>query len=291
MLRKKILLQKRGLWKGLKRNYYLRKMELFHFGFLSVRLLDLLDILIVAFLLYKIYELLKGTSAMSIFIGIMAIYLLWWLFVRVLDMQLLGALLGQVMSVGVIALIIVFQQEVRRFLILLGTNTFIGKTTLPKKIFNWNFRAAAKTELNINAVVRACSGMSKIKTGALIVLGRTTDMKFYESTGDLMDADVSKRLLESIFFKNSPLHDGAVIIENNKIKAARCVLPVTDNTELPAHYGMRHRAALGITEQSDALAIIVSEETGQISLAADGKIYNNLSPEELERMLEKELKL
>ncbi len=265
-------------------------MELFHFGFLSVRLLDILDILIVAFLLFKIYELLKGTSAMNIFVGILAIYLLWWLFVKVLDMQLLGALLGQVMSVGVIALIIVFQQEVRRFLILLGTNSFIGKSVLPKKLFTWNLRSSTKSELNVNAVVRACTTMSKTRTGALIVIGRTTDMKFYESTGDLMDADVSKRLLESIFFKNSPLHDGAVIIENNKIKAARCVLPVTDNSELPAHYGMRHRAALGISEQSDALAVIVSEETGQMSLAVDGKIFNNLSQEELERMLEKEMK-
>jgi diadenylate cyclase len=264
-------------------------MELFHFGFLTVRLLDVLDILIVAFLLFKIYELLKGTSAMSIFLGILAIYILWGLFVKVLDMQLLGALMGQVMSVGVIAIIIVFQQEVRRFLILLGTNTLIGKAALPKKIFSWNFRSTVKAELNINAVVRACSTMSKTKTGALIVLGRTTDLKFYQSTGDLMDADVSKRLLESIFFKNSPLHDGAVIVENNKIKAARCVLPVTENAELPAHFGMRHRAALGITEQSDALAIIVSEETGQMSLAADGKIYNNLTQEELEKMLVKEM--
>lgn len=264
-------------------------MELFHIGFISVRLLDVLDILIVAFLLYKIYELLKGTSAMSIFLGIVALYILWILFVKVLDMQLLGALLGQVMSVGVIALLIVFQQEVRRFLILLGTNSLMSKTSLPKKLFQWNFRTTAKAELNVNAVVRACTTMSKTKTGALIVLGRTTDMKFYQSTGDLMDADVSKRLIESIFFKNSPLHDGAVIIENNKIKAARCVLPVTDNTELPAHYGMRHRAALGITEQSDALAIIVSEETGQMSLAVDGKIFNNLTQEELERMLLKEM--
>ena len=131
--------------------------------------------------------------------------------------------------------------------------------------------------------------MAKTKTGALIVLARVTDMKFFESTGDLMDADVSKRLLESIFFKNSPMHDGAVIIENNKIKAARCVLPVTENADLPAHYGMRHRAALGITEQSDAIALIVSEETGQISIAVDGKINNNLSTDELEKILQKEL--
>ena len=263
-------------------------MEIFHIGFLSIRLLDVIDILIVAFLLYKIYELLKGTSAMNIFIGIMAIYLLWWLFVKVFDMQLLGALLGQVMSVGVIALIIVFQQEVRRFLILVGTNSLLGKAALPKRLFNWSMRPSSKGELNINAIVRACSSMAKSKTGALIVIGRRTDLKFFESTGDLMDADVSKRLLESIFFKNSPLHDGAVIIESNKIKAARCVLPVTDNTELPAHYGMRHRAAIGISEQSDAIAIIVSEETGQVSMAVDGKVFNNLSSDELERMLQKE---
>lgn len=131
--------------------------------------------------------------------------------------------------------------------------------------------------------------MAKNKTGAIIVLGRSSDLKFYESTGDLMDAEVSKRLLESIFFKNSPLHDGAVIIENNKIKAARCVLPVTDNTDLPAHYGMRHRAALGITEQSDAISLIVSEETGFISLAIDGAIHYNITPEELERLLTKEM--
>ena len=131
--------------------------------------------------------------------------------------------------------------------------------------------------------------MAKNKVGAIIVISRTTDLKFYESTGDLMDADVSKRLLESIFFKNSPLHDGAVIIENNKIKAARCVLPITENTDLPAHYGMRHRAALGITEQSDAISVIVSEETGTISVAVDGKIQSNLSPEELEQILLKEL--
>jgi uncharacterized protein (TIGR00159 family) len=131
--------------------------------------------------------------------------------------------------------------------------------------------------------------MSKNKTGAIIVLARTTDLTFYESTGDLMDADVSKRLLESIFFKNSPLHDGAVIIKDNKIKAARCVLPVTDNTELPANYGMRHRAALGITEQSDAISIIVSEETGTISMAIDGEIHYDITPEKLEMMLSEEL--
>ena len=264
-------------------------MELFHIGFLSVRLLDILDILLVAFLMYKVYELLKGGTAMNVFIGIIAVYVLWWLFVKVLDMQLLGAILGQFMSVGVLALIIVFQQEVRRFLILLGTNSFLSKTGFSRKLLPWHWKAQTASNLNIPPLVKACGGMAKIKTGAIIVIARTVDLKFYEATGDIVDAEVSKRLLESIFFKNSPLHDGAVIIEGSKIKAARCVLPVTDNTELPANYGMRHRAALGITEQTDAISIIVSEETGQISVAIDGKMHNNLSPEELERMLQKEL--
>jgi diadenylate cyclase len=263
-------------------------MEIFHIGFLSIRLLDILDILIVAFLLYKIYELLKGGAAMSIFIGIVAIYSLWWMCVKVLDMKLLGALLGQFIGVGVLALIIVFQQEVRRFLLMFGSNTFIAKNPVTKKIFNWQMQTVSTAD--VTPIVKACIGMSKSRTGAIIVLERNTDLKFYESTGDLMDADVSKRLVESIFFKNSPLHDGAIIIENNKIKAARCVLPVTESSELPAHYGMRHRAALGISEQSDALAIIVSEETGQISIANDGKIISNLSAEELEKYLKKELK-
>ncbi|CAN5606687.1 diadenylate cyclase CdaA [soil metagenome] len=264
-------------------------MELFHLGFLSIRLLDILDILIVAFLLFKIYQLLKGGTAMNIFIGIVAIYVLWWLFVKILDMQLLGAILGQFMSVGVLALIIVFQQEVRRFLLILGSNSFTGKDSITRKIMPWNWKVQPKTPPNLAPVVKACQSMSKNKTGAIIVIARSTDLKFYESTGDLMDADVSKRLLESIFFKNSPMHDGAVIIENNKIRAARCVLPVTENTDLPAHYGMRHRAALGITEQSDAISIIVSEETGSISLAIDGKIHSNLTTDELERLLMKEL--
>ncbi len=264
-------------------------MELFHVGFISVRLLDIIDILIVAFLLYKIYQLLKGGTAMNIFVGIVSMYVIWFLFVKILDMQLLGAILGQFMSVGVLALIIVFQQEVRRFLLVLGSNSFAGKDSFTRKLLPWNWNSTPATAPNIIPIVKACAGMAKTKTGAIIVLARTSDLKFFQDTGDLMDADVSKRLLESIFFKNSPLHDGAVIIENNKIKAARCVLPVTENTDLPAQYGMRHRAALGITEQSDAISIIVSEETGLISVAIEGSIHANLSPEELERILEKEM--
>lgn len=264
-------------------------MEIFNIGFLPVRFLDLLDILLVAFLLYKLYELLKGGVAMNIFIGLVAIYLLWWLCVKILDMQLIGALLGQFIGVGVIALIIVFQQEVRRFLILLGTNSFLANNSFTRRIFNWNFQFQTQTEIDITPIVKACTNMSKNRTGAIIVIARNTDLKFYASTGDTMDAEVSKRLIESIFFKNSPMHDGAIIISENKIKAARCVLPVTDNPDLPANYGMRHRAALGISEQSDGLAIIVSEETGAISVARDGELTADVSPEELEMILKKEL--
>lgn len=264
-------------------------MEIFHLDFLSIRLLDILDILLVGFLLFKIYQLLKGGTAMNIFIGIVAIYILWWLFVKILDMQLLGALLGQFMSVGVLALIIVFQQEVRRFLLMLGSNNLTGKDSILRKIGTWNFQSGVAESVNLTPVIKACASMSKNKTGAIIVLARSSDLSFYENTGDLMDAEVSKRLLESIFFKNSPLHDGAVIIEKNKIKAARCILPVTENTDIPAHYGMRHRAALGITEQSDAISVIVSEETGTLSVAIEGKINYNLTPEELEKILTREL--
>jgi len=263
-------------------------MELFHIGFLSVRLLDLLDILIVSFLLYKAYQLLKGGTAINIFIGIVSMYMLWFLFVKIFEMQLLGAILGQFMSVGVLALIIVFQQEVRRFLVILGSSSFTGKDSFTRKLLPWNWKEEQVITADLIPVIKACESMSNSKTGAILVLSRTTDLKFFENSGDAMDADLSKRLLESIFFKNSPLHDGAVIIRNNKIKAARCVLPVTDNNDLPAHLGMRHRAALGITEQSDAISIIVSEETGNISVAKNGILENNLSVHDLELYLQRE---
>ncbi len=265
-------------------------MELFKIGFLTVRLLDIIDIMIVAFLLYKLYQLLRGGVAINIFIGLLSIYILWWLFVKVLNMQMLGTLLGQFIGVGMIALIIVFQQEVRRFLIVLGTNSFISRNSITKQLLPWNWQLTQPRNENFSAVVKACNNMSKNKTGAIIVLARSSELKFYSGTGDIMDAAVSKRLIESIFFKNNPLHDGAIIIANNRIKAARCVLPVTENTELPARLGMRHRAAIGITEHSDAVAVVVSEETGEISFASEGHIKTNLSVEELEKILAEQFK-
>ncbi len=260
-------------------------MDLIKIGFLSIRILDVIDILIVAFLLYKLYKLLRGGVAINIFIGLLSIYVLWWLFVKIFDLQLLGAILGQFIGVGVIALIIVFQQEVRRFLIVLGTNNIISRNSFTRQILPWNWPSASKSQ-SIPAIVKACRGMAKTKIGAIIVMARSSELKFYSNTGDTLDAAVSKRLIESIFFKNSPLHDGAIIVVKDRIKAARCVLPVTENQEIPAHLGMRHRAAIGITEHSDAVAIVVSEETGEISIARDGQLQTSLSPEDLTQILE-----
>jgi diadenylate cyclase len=266
-------------------------VDLFHIGFLTIRLIDLIDIAIVTFLLYKLYNLLRGGVAINIFIGLLTVYALYWICVKMLNMQLLGTVLGQFISLGFIALIIVFQQEVRRFLIVLGTNSFIARNPFTRQILPWNWQTEKKNPLNVSAIVKACRQMSKDKTGAIMILAKSSELKYYTNTGDIMDAEISQRLIENIFFKNSPLHDGAIIIVNNKIKAARCVLPVTENVELPAHLGMRHRAAIGITEQSDAIALVVSEETGEISVAQEGQIRIGLSIDELEKKLAEEFRV
>lgn len=263
-------------------------MDLFHIGFLTIRVIDIIDIFIVTFLLYRLYNLLRGGAAINIFIGLLTVYALYWICVKILNMELIGTILGQFISLGFIALIIVFQQEVRRFLLVLGTNNILTKNTFTKQILPWNWQFKKNPPLDISAIVKACRQMSKDRTGAIIVLAQSSQLKYFANTGDAMDAEISQRLIESIFFKNSPMHDGAIIIVNNKIKAARCVLPVTENIELPAHLGMRHRAAIGITEQSDALAIVVSEETGDISLSSEGQIRVNITIEELEKSLREE---
>lgn len=255
--------------------------------FIHIRILDFIDILLVAFLLYQLYSIIKGTAAINIFIGIFSVYLL-WLIVKALNMQLLGSILGQVIGVGVIALIIVFQQEIRRFLLILGSRYFSKERFSIENWFGFYSRKKAP-RIKINSIVLACKHMSASKTGALITIKKNTGLRMYAESGDILDAETSSRLLESIFFKNSPLHDGAVIIEGKTIVAARCVLPSTNRMDVPAHYGMRHRAALGITEETDALAIIVSEETGRISLADSGEFLYNLNPDELKDVLLKRL--
>lgn len=252
-------------------------MELF-----DIRIIDLIDILLVAFLLYQVYRLLKGTVAINILVGVGAIYLV-WKGVELLHMELLSEILGQFIGVGVIALIVVFQQEVRKFLLYIGTTDF-GRQNALAKIFGWNRRGAAD-ETDFATIAQACASFSQTKTGAIIVIARKTGLGSFESTGDRIDAHISVRLLESIFQKESPLHDGAVIVSGERILSARCILPVSDRESLPSRMGMRHRAALGLAERTDALVAVVSEQTGEISLAVEGQLKSRLSAKELEEQM------
>ncbi len=254
-------------------------------GFLQIRLLDVLDILLVAVLIYQLYLLIRGTGAMNIFLGILSIYLIWWL-VRIFEMEMLAAILGQFMSVGVLALIIVFQPEIRKFLLLIGKRSIIQQGS--KTLFKGIWQMEEERELNIPAIVNAFESFSEQKTGALVVITHENDLESFIETGQRMDAEISEQLLGSIFFLNSPLHDGAVIISNNRIRAARCVLPVSGIRRIPASLGLRHRAAIGITEQSDAVALIVSEQTGKISWCKGGKITRNVKPLQLKEFLARE---
>ncbi len=253
-------------------------------AFITLKILDVLDILLVAILLYQIYMLVRGTVAINIFVGVFALYLV-WLIVKALNMELLSSILDKVIGLGVIALIIVFQQEIRRFLLYIGNRYFSRYNFSIERLF-FPGRTEKDNLLNVESIVKAARNMSETKTGALIVLARRSELEVYAETGDLIDAVISSRLLENLFFKNSPLHDGAVIICNNRIHAARCVLPVTDNMNLPAHYGMRHRAAVGITEHTDAVVVIVSEETGRMSFVKDGAVKSRLTPAELQAEIE-----
>ena len=255
--------------------------------FLSFDWIDLLDIVLVAILLYQLYRLVQGTVAMNIFIGILAIYFLWKI-VEALKMDVLSEILGKFIDVGIIALLIVFQPELRRFLLLIGTPEILERFSFGRRLISWKGKRRIFSA-DLQAITKACREMSETKTGALIIIATGSDLNFYVKTGEQMDAKVSAKTLESIFYKNSPLHDGAVIISNGKIRAARCVLPITERDDFPSHLGMRHRAAAGITENSDALAIIVSEQTGEISLAKGGHIENGLSGDELKKRIEKEI--
>jgi len=248
---------------------------------MQLRFIDVIDILLVAILFYQLYKIVKGTVAINIFVGVIAIYVVYEL-VDAMKMKQLTKIIGQFINVGVIVLVVVFQQEIRKFLIYLGTKSFSGRTIL----FHRLMKNPDGEKKEVRPLLQAAYHLAQSKTGALIILANQSDLSFYESTGDKIDAALSARLLENIFFKNSPLHDGAVIIEGNTIKAARCVLPVTEQEDLPAHFGMRHRAAIGITESSDCLALAVSEESGKVSLAISGKLYADLSREEMEKMME-----
>ena len=251
--------------------------------FIQIRIVDVIDVMLVALLLYGLYRLLKGTAAISIFVGIVAIFLIWQL-VNALQMELLSTILGAFVSVGFIALIIIFQPEIRRGLFTIGAKTQSGEN----KFFRLFRRKKQHVTLDTETICQACKSMSDIKQGALIVITRQNTVPDIVMTGVNIDAEISKPLIENIFFKNSPLHDGAMVITDNRIVAARCILPVTSKTDLPGHYGLRHRAAIGVTENNDCLVLVVSEETGNISLVKDGKI-ETLQPLTMKEILSREL--
>jgi len=260
---------------------------LFLDNLIHLKLIDVIDILFVAILLYQFYNLIKGTGAINIFLGIIAFYIVWKV-VRMLHMELLSEILGAFISVGFIALIVVFQPEIRKFLFMLGTPNFMGNK--PKRFFFWRLRLADPTRLDIYPIVAACGKMSRSKTGALLVIAHRNELQAFSGTGEQIDASISAQLIENIFFKNSPLHDGAVLVVGNRLKAARCILPVSDNQNLPDGLGLRHRAAIGITEQTDALTIVVSEQTGGISICKGGHLRKGLTVEELQAYLEDDFK-
>jgi diadenylate cyclase len=252
--------------------------------FLDFSFLDLIDILLVAFLLYQLYRLIKDTVAINVLIGVAAIYLIWKL-VELLQMELLSEILGQFIGVGVIALVIVFQQEIRRFLLMIGSTNFTRRKTLLKQ---WRFlKDDEPNAFNYMEIVRACEVLARSNTGALIVIEGDSKLGFYARTGTTIGAQITAGLLESIFNKTSPLHDGAVIIGGNTIVAAGCILPLTEKTNLPNRFGLRHRAALGMAEKTNALAIVVSEETGEISIVRSDQFQNKVTIEELQTALQK----
>jgi len=251
---------------------------LFKIGFLEISIVNMVDIGLVAALLYQVYKLLRGSVAIKIFLGFLSIYLI-YLLVRALRMELLSSILGQFMGVGVIAAIIIFAPEIRKFLLIIGRSSFLSRDNIWRDLlFFW--RKKEGRTFNVSPIIDASKTLAGSNTGALIVLSKSTELKFYAESGDILDAELSKRLLISIFNKYSPLHDGAVIIHNGKIKAARCILPVTER-EVPAQFGLRHRAAIGMSEATDAIVLVVSEETGQLSMTKNGKILHNMSFQEI----------
>jgi uncharacterized protein (TIGR00159 family) len=251
-------------------------------GFIPFTFIDLIDILLVAGLLFIVYKAMKGTSAPYIMVGIVIIYLV-WVVVKALNMELLSTILGQIISVGVIALLVIFQPELRRFLFTLGMRQkemdFITRfLSIQRK----------QSSTNTSPIASACRDMGEEKVGALIVFRRKDDLQFVIESGIALDATVTVSLIKNIFFKNAPLHDGAVVIENNRIIAAKCILPVTQSN-VPKSYGTRHRAAMGLSEMTDAVVLVVSEETGAISIVKGGKIKSKIDPQKLNTLLKQAL--
>jgi len=242
---------------------------------------DVIDVFLVALLLYQTFKLLKRTGAANIFIGILAFVICWFIVSYVFKMELLGGIFDRVVNVGAFALIVLFQDEIRRFFSRIGSSRKGSIIHSIKRFFVNDNNNKEKTDFDLVQIVLACRNLAKSSTGGLIVLTRNNNLEFYTHSGEQINANINSRLIENIFFKNSPLHDGALIVSDRKLKAAACILPVSKNQRM----GLRHRAALGITEHSDSIAIVVSEETGHISWAINGQLTVNVKPEQLEHFL------
>jgi len=258
-------------------------LELLDFS--EIRIIDIVDVVLVAALMYYLYKLVKGTVAINIFVGIVIMYGIWRLTV-LMDMLLLSKILGGFLGVGMVALVVVFQQEIRKFLLMIGSTNFSARKRMLK---TFNLLAETESTTNISAIVDACFKMGKSQTGALIVIKRNNNLEFVKNTGDSMQLEVNQPIIESIFYKNSPLHDGAMLIEDNVITATRVILPVSNDKNIPLRFGLRHRAALGITEKTDAVCLVVSEENGQISYLKEGDFVLFDGTVELKAHLEKDL--
>ena len=251
-------------------------------------IIPFLDIILVGIMLYYVYKLVKGTAAINIFLGFVIIYIIWWL-TELVNMRILSNILGGFISVGVIAIIVVFQQEIRKFLLLLGSSNITNNKNILKK-FNLFFKISnEQSSMDFDEFIIACENLKKNKTGALFVIERNNSLDFVRTSGDELYATISSPIIESIFYKNSPLHDGAVIIEGNYITGSRVILPVTDNQNINSRLGLRHRAAIGITEKTDALAVVISEENGKLSLIKNGELIPIKNSEILKSNLETEL--
>lgn len=254
--------------------------------FLNLRILDIVDIVFVAILLFYMYKLVKGTVAVNIFVGLVIVYLIGKL-TQLLQMELLSSVLGEFIGVGMFALIVVFQQEIRKFLLMIGSTNFTQRRRFLSQL---RFvKDDSEISTNVNAIVKACEAMGRTFTGALIIIQKSTNLEFVKTSGDEMNIEINQPIIESIFHKNGPLHDGAMVIEDNKITATRVILPVSNDRTIPLRFGLRHRAAVGITEKTDALALVVSEETGQISYLKDGEFVIFEDNNELAQKLKEDL--
>lgn len=257
------------------------------FNFIDFKITDILDIILVALLLYYVYKLVRGSVAINIFIGIVIIWAFWKL-TELLGMEMISSMVGAFMQVGLIALIIVFQQEIRKFLLMIGSTNFANKRNFIKH-FTFLKQEGLTTSINIDSILAACDKMAMSKTGAIIILERNNSLDFVTSSGDSMNIEINQPILESIFYKNSTLHDGAAVVRENFIVATRVILPVSNERNIPLRFGLRHRAAVGITEKTDALAIVVSEETGVISYIKNGDFVFFENTNQLSLLLKEDL--